>query len=116
MTSSSRPKNSPNVLSDKRQPIVFFTDLLWFQAEGQTLREEYLRKREDSKKRAYFPTPFPFSSNFLGSFFDGDSTQVPDLPPSFFVLPVPSRHYHNLLSSGECLLECFQTTYVKHAG
>ena len=68
----SRPENSPNMLSDKRQRIV--TDLLWSQAERQALREEHYQKKKDSNKRARVSTPFPSSSNFPGSFFDDDKS------------------------------------------
>jgi hypothetical protein len=70
----SQPKTPTNTLSEKRQRIV--NDLLWSQAERQALREEYIQKRKDSKKRARFPVPSPFppASNFPDSFFDDNSS------------------------------------------
>jgi len=70
----SQPENSSNTLSEKRQRIV--NDLLWSQAERQALREEYIQKKRDSKKRIRIPTPasFPPSSNFPDSFFDDNSS------------------------------------------
>jgi hypothetical protein len=66
--------NSNHTLSDKRQRIV--NDLLWSQAERHALREEYIQKKRDSKKRTRVPAPpsFPFSSNFPDSFFDDNSS------------------------------------------
>jgi hypothetical protein len=59
-------------LSEKRQRMI--NDLLWSQVERQNLKEEYIQKKKDSKKRERRPTPFPTSSNFADTFFDDNSS------------------------------------------